>query len=234
MNGGRIDNVSSARDGAGGSSLSWNHVQGQLGKRGLITVWIAGEDTSSGQTNQRPTGVTYNGVAMTNRASKERADAHSVTGNVFELRGANIPAAAGTYAIVATFTGSCESRAGGCMSFKNVWDQNPEASADNSANGANPLQQNITTVTKNALVLAFYASQNANTPSFTTGETTGFTVGTGTGETMMVFAGYKIVPAISTQSTSISISNPEAEIMILLAYKVRPKRGGAALLKMMK
>ena len=234
MNGGKFDSVSSHRDGASGSTLSWSHTQGQLGKRGLIVVCVAGEDTSSGQTNQRITGVTYNGIAMTNRASKERGDAHSVTGTIYELRGANIPSAPGTYTVSATYQGSCESRAGGCMSFKNVWDQNPEATADNSANGANPLQQNITTVTKNALVVAFYASQNGNTPSFTTGETTGFTVGTGTGEAMIAFAGYKIVPTIGVTSTNISISNPEAEIMILLAYKVRPKRGGAALLKMMK
>ena len=150
-----FDAVSSAALGSTGS-LSWSHSLGALGSNGVIVVGI---ETKNGGNNI--SGVTFNGIAMTPVVS----DGAGVTyGTLFELHGIAVPPT-GVYTIVATFSGwsgGAHGSAGGCISFKNIKNQNAEASALTNGGSTRPISQNITTISINALVVAIYGDADGD------------------------------------------------------------------------
>lgn len=222
-----FDSASSAQNGSGGSSLSFSHTLGSLGSTGLIIVGAVGEDTSGGSTNQRVTGITYNGVAMTLIAGDENTSAHSTSVYMYELHGTSVPVA-GTYTVAISYTSSCEARAGGCMSFSGVKSQAVQVATSRNGNGVTPFTQAIVTTTVNSLVLGVYGNQNDNAPTWGNGETQAFRPTT-TGEALGLLGGYKTVAATGSVNVTAVPSNPETEALIVASFEVAPNTGGGFL-----
>lgn len=202
---------------AGTSDLSWTHTLGNLGATGLITVVVEVENSSN-----NITGATFNGVAMTLVVTDGAAGTGGNFTNLYELHGANVPAA-GNYTVTATFSafdGSQNSRAAGAMSFGGIKAQVAEATASVNGNATSPLAVNITTVTPNALVVAGYGNQNGTVPSFSTGEIDKFDAIPASGEQSIATGAYKTVVAPGATSTSLTVSNPEAEALVLASFAI--------------
>lgn len=218
-----FDAVSTGTSNTGELTLTFSHTQGSLGNTGLIVVCAEGNENSGGSTNQRITGVTYNGVAMTLVDSDENTAASSCSVALYELHGSSVPIA-GTYDVVVSYqSADHDSSAAGCMSFRGIKPQAREATAKINANGTNPLAQSVTTLTANALVVAAYGSQN--TPDATvngTGETRAFRAVPGSVEQSECCGFYKTVAIPGSTSTSLTVGNPEAEALILASFAIAP------------
>lgn len=215
-----FDNSATGANGSGAATLSFNMTIGALGGNGLIVVVAEGETVAGGSSNQDITGITFNGVAMTLVASDKNTGSHSCSVAMYELHGANVPAA-GTYSVVVSYTnGSNDSQAAVCMSFRGIKPQVKEAAVTTNANGTNDLSLAITTVTSNALVVAGYGNQNSGTTTFTTGESGSFSAVPGSGEISIAFAGYKTVATAGAVTTTVHNGNPETEALLLASFAI--------------
>ena len=231
MKGAEFDAVSSGGVGSSGTSFNFNHSLGDLGDDGLILVLTSTEDTS----NQRNvSSVTVGGVAAS-LVSGSRAvgsDASNrMTIEAWEIRGANVPAA-GTRQVVVNHSSSPDrSRVAVCISYKRVKDQAREALGSNAGSGNTTFSANVTTLTKNALLVAWYGSQNSAAASFTTGETQRFQDGTPSGEDQSALLGDRLdAEDIGSKTVTVSMTNPESQALIALAYETVPARQGGAFL----
>lgn len=213
-----LDSFAVGSSGASGSSLSFNHTI--LAPVTHIFVCAEGEDTSGGSSNQNITGITFNGVAMTQVDQDSNTSAHSCSVALFELHGSNVPGP-GVYAVSISYSGSCESRAAGSMAFKSTKNQGFEAKNKANANGTSPFGASVTTVSRNALVIVAYGNQNANdNPSFSTGETTVFNEIPASGETSLCTGAYKTVVLPASTATTFTVTNPEAEAVVVAAFEI--------------
>lgn len=215
-----FDSQSSLHNGSGGTSISFSHTLGNLGSTGLIIVGAVGEDTSgTGQTGQRITGITYNGVAMTLVVSDESISggSHSTSVAMYALRGTSVPVA-GTYTVTVSYAGSHEARAAGCMSFKNVKNQAAEATASINAAATDPLSTNITPISANAVLVMVYGNQNDMSPVWSAGETQSFLAVSTGGEAVGLLGGYKLVATPASTTVTANPSNPESEALVVAAF----------------
>lgn len=213
-----LDSFAVGSNGGSGSSLSWNHTI--LAPVTHIFVCAEGEDTSGGSSNQNITGITFNGVAMTQVDQDSNTAAHSCSVALYELHGASVPVP-GTYTVTVTYSASCESRAAGSMAFKGTKNQGFEAKNKANANGTSPFGASVTPLTKNALVVVAYGNQNAvGNPVFSTGETTVFNEQPASGETSLCTGAYKIVAVPALTATTFTVTNPEAEAVVIGVFEI--------------
>lgn len=213
-----FDQASSATNNASASSITWSHVQGNLGGTGLIVVGVGGRSTVSGYANGVVSSVTYNGISMTKvQENGNNGGSNATHVSLWELHGSSVPVA-GTYTVVATYTGAIASQASGAMSFKNVQPKVAEASTSTNGNGATTLSTTLTTLTPNALLVTIYGSQNSTAyNSSSTGDTLGFSaqVAASNGETDGL---YRTVTIPASSTTTLSVTNPEAEAMCTASF----------------
>lgn len=222
-----FDNSSKATSNTGETSLSWSHTQGALGTKGLLVVAAGGEDTSGAQTNQQITGVTYNGVAMTKVDGGDRTDSHSTSGVLYELHGTSLPAAAGTYTITVSYrSNSCEANAAVAATFKNIKPQVAEAHNNKTQNGSASISNSLTTLTKKALLVVAYSSQNTPNATTTTGETRVDRAVPGSAEQMETCLFYDTIDTPGSHTTTLTTSNPETEVMVMASFEVAKIGGG--------
>ncbi len=216
----QFDNSATAGNGTGASSLTFNMTIGSLGGTGLIVVIAEGETIAGGSSNQDITGITFNGISMTLVTQDKNTAAHSCSVAMYKLTGTNIPGA-GTYSVVVSYTNASNaSQAAVCMSFKGVKNQAAEANNHINANGTTSFSVSLTTLTNNALVIAGYGNQNGGSPSFTTGELGNFVAQPGSGENSIAFAGYRTVVTPALTTTTVSVTNPEAEALLLASFQI--------------
>ncbi len=214
-----FDSASSGKSGAAGSSLTFNHTQGNLGANPLIIVAGHGEEIDTGQTNQRITGITYGGQAMTLVDSDENtASNHSVSVAMYSLTGSDVPGS-GTVEVVVTYTASCDSRIAGCMSFKNVVDQEKEASNTVNATTTDPLSVAVTTVTGNALLVSVFGDQNNGAASWDTPENEAWDVQVGSAEDSTSLGGYRTIADPAETTVTANPTNPEAEALVSASFE---------------
>ena len=221
------DATSSATSNTGNATLSWSHTLGNVGSTGLIIVAAGGEEISGGSSNQNITGVTFDGVSMTAVGSASRTDSHSVTGALYELRGANVPSA-GTYTVVVSYSSANhDASAAGCMSFKGVKDQAREAVQTTTAQGGSSLSRSITTLTDNALIVAAYSSQNTPNATSTTSDTRAFRAVPGSIEQMETCGFYRTQASAGATSVAVSVSNPESQTLVVACYEAEKAVGSS-------
>lgn len=137
------DAVSSAATGAAGTTLSWSHTLG-AGFFRLVTVGVAVEDASN--TDCVVTGVTFNGVAMT-QANSTNVLSTSVylCVSLWYILEANLPAA-GTYVIGVTTAAASDDITAEATSLAGVKQVAPQATTTNSCTTcSNALSTSITT-----------------------------------------------------------------------------------------
>lgn len=214
-----LDNTSTLAKGSGGTSDSWSHtILKSLSKNGLIIVVISAENTTGGQTGQQVNGVTFNGIAMTQIQNGNRTDGHSTSCAMFELHGSNVPAP-GTYNITVTYNGSNQSHTGGAMSFGNIKNKTVEASTIVTQNGGTSISTSLTTLTKNALLVVGYSSQNTPNATSTTGDTRAFNVVPASGEQSESDGFYRTITTPASSTVTLTTSNPETEILILASFE---------------
>lgn len=207
------DNSSTGNSGAGGTTLSWSHVQGNLGSLGMIVVGFEAEYFGASGT---VSSATYNGQAMTFIGRNSGSGSHTSVVEFWAIWGTSVPAA-GTYTISVTWGASANSLAGGAMSFKFLKAQTAEASATTSGSGTNP-STSLTTLTKNALLCTIYGSQNTPSATSTTGDTRAFNSVPGSGEQSECDGFYRLVSSPGSASVSLTVSNPEGEAMVIAAF----------------
>jgi len=198
------------------SNLSWTHALGSLSDIGLIIVATEAENNTDNITS-----ATFNGVTMTQVVTNGSVSGSGNFVKMFELHGADVPSA-GNYTVTVTysaFDGTTNSRVGGCASFKGIKGQAAEATASINANGTTPLAVAITTVTRDALVVSAYGSQNSDpSPSSSTGDTHIVTRRPDSGELSTFSMFYKIVTIPASNNVSLTVANPEAEALILASF----------------
>jgi hypothetical protein len=157
------DTVSSATTSAAAATLSWTHTIGS-GFFRLLTVSVAVEDASS--TDCVVTGVTYNGVALT-QANSVQVTSTSVYQcvSLWYLLEASLPAA-GSYTVSVTTNATNDDITAGANSFTGVRQVAPQATATNSCTScSNAISTSITTTLPRAWLVD--AIGCGNTGSYT-------------------------------------------------------------------
>lgn len=217
-----FDNSAGSGSGSSGSTFSFNATIGSIAANGLIVVQAVGVRSSNGQTAQRITGVTFNGVAMTLVASDENLGNRSCSTAFYALRGSSVPAA-GTYTVVISYSGTAEARIGGYMSFKIVKNQDAEATATNDKSTTGDLAQSITTLTENAVVVVGYAAAGANFLSWSGGdEITKIDQTTGGGVPGEMVLAYKLTtsPGVKTSTAHAGGIDDVCKVLLLASFQV--------------
>jgi hypothetical protein len=146
---------------------------------------------------------------------------------MYALTGTSIPAA-GTYTVSCSFSsfdGSQNSSAGGSMAFKAIKDQAKEAT--NVAGGSSGnLSSSVTTLTKKALLVTGYGSQNTPGSTSTTGDTRAFNSVPSTAEQSECDGFYRTVTTPGSATVTMSSSNPEDQAMVIASFAIQPSGGG--------
>lgn len=172
------------------TSLTWSHTSAG----NLLVVGVFGDNVADDATGNHITGVTYNGVAMTevNRA----ADSSDRWCYQFYLLG---PAAGAHNVVISAST--TIAMAGMSVSYSGVKQSGqPDASTTNTSAGATTITTNLTTVADNSWTVL--AAKVANSqPSASTGSTQRLSNSDGLG---MYDSGAAIHPA---GSTSMAVTN---------------------------
>src|SRR5579859_6350492 len=112
------------------------------------------------------------------------------------------------------------------MSFTKIKNQNVEASAHTNAQGTSPLSVSVTTLSKNALVIVGYANQNAQPPTFSTGETTGFDKTVGAAEDSECYGGYRTLTTAGSTTSTLTATNPQSEVLLIASFASTQSGGG--------
>lgn len=155
-----FDNVSSSSGGSG-SSLSFSHTISGNTNRMLIVC--AGDEDSGTPT---VTGITYNGISMTQVAQISTDDGTQNRLAMFYLPEANLPSA-GTYTVTITYSATTSNRSGGAMSFYNVKQQAPKNTQTAANQGQSSISVNVTTDVDNSWVVD--TAVHGDTGDFTQG-----------------------------------------------------------------
>jgi hypothetical protein len=144
------------------SSISWNHNCSGADNQRLLVV-VTGSDTSTGYV---ATGITYNGVALTQLYAKTQGDTHE---EMWYL----LAPASGNHAITITYNGTIHRTGGGAISYRNADQYNPFNDYDYSAvSNGYPLVSLVTTIDGCHLVEGTYHSQSS--ANFNSGQTSIF------------------------------------------------------------
>lgn len=151
--------------GASISSRTWLHTVANQSNRVLI-VGVQAENGSI----RHPSGVTYNGVALT---QINTANVGSGTRQCVSLWYLLAPAV-GTANVVVTWSSSVSNATAGAISLYNVAQAAPEANAT-SVNNSGATTTNITTLTDGAWVVDMFGSGNGGGLSAAGGQTARFT-----------------------------------------------------------
>jgi hypothetical protein len=156
-----FDSASSLGEGATSNTLSFNHTIGSGSDR-ILVVGLGAEESSSA--NLVISSVTYNGVAMNLVAgsSSTTASTMKMKTDLYYLLETDLPAA-GTYSVVATYSGTINNRNGGAISLFNVAQQAPESVNTNANVGSNTISTDITVITAGAIVVDVVGSGSAGT-----------------------------------------------------------------------
>jgi hypothetical protein len=146
----QFDAASSATSGgSSGTTLTWSHAVANQSNRVLI-VGVQTEGSSSIQ----PTGVTYNGVAMT-KVGQAEATGSGIYQDVSQWY--LIAPAVGTASVVVTWPSAVTDQTAGAIGLYGVAQQAPEASGTNF-NNSGATTTNITTLTNGAWVVDMFGS----------------------------------------------------------------------------
>ncbi len=187
---------SSSTTGEGGSStpgttLIWPHTIGS-GDNRLLVVGVENEDGTAA--DAVTSGVTYNGVAMTQAVSVAATNATSNHVSLWYLLEASLPVA-GTYNVVVTTTGITDNRIGGSVDFADMKQAAAEATnTQASTSPTSPFNTNITTITDGAIVVdaigsgtvsaGFSTNQTGQIERYNSGSTGGGSTGAGSSKTV--------------------------------------------------
>jgi hypothetical protein len=128
------------------SSFSWSHTS--TGSDLVLTVGVSTRENTSGSTNGKVTGVTYNSVAMTEGQTdlRDTASSNRIYTQLWYLAGP----ATGENTVSVTLTATTDEAKAGAMSFTGV-DQTTPKDASNGTNGSGTTPSiAVTTVADNA------------------------------------------------------------------------------------